>query len=69
MKKKKAARRKTKKDAELKEDNIKKVILLIRFHLLKWLEKWWVFKKNMTRYKKITKSKKEETKKYWLVAS
>ena len=35
MKKEKAARRKTKKDAELKEDDIKKVVLLIRLYLLK----------------------------------
>ena len=35
VKKKKAARRKTKKDTELKEGDIKKVVLLIRLHLLR----------------------------------
>ena len=52
VKKKKAVRRKKKKDTELKEDDIKKVILLIRLHLLKWLEKWWVSKQRWRVIKK-----------------
>ena len=35
VKKKKATRRKTKNDTELKEDDIKKVVLLIRLYVLK----------------------------------
>ena len=39
VKKKEAACRKTKKDTELKEDDIKKMVLWIRLHLLQLLKK------------------------------